>query len=187
LDMRFDPKQPVTAADIVNGADEAELRKILYEYGEERHAGRIARAILRRRALKSIETTTELANLVASVRGPRRESIHPATRTFQALRIAVNQELEHLREALPQALEILVKGGRVAAISFHSLEDRIVKEFMRREASDCICPPGLPICVCGKVATVRLVTRKPIMAGPGEVAANSRARSAKLRVFEKLV
>lgn len=187
LDMRFDPTQPLTAADIVNRASEAELRKMLYEYGEESYAPAIARAIVRRRAIKPIETTTELADLVAGVMGPRRGGRHSATKTFQALRIAVNRELENLREALPQALEILAKGGRLAVISFHSLEDRIVKEFMRQEASQCICPPGLPVCVCGKQATVRLVTRKPIVPGPEEVASNPRARSAKLRVVEKIV
>lgn len=187
LDMRFDPRQPVTAADIVNGATEAELRRMLYEYGEERAAPRIARAIVQRRATKLVETTTELAEIVARVVGPRREGIHPATRTFQALRIAVNQELESLREALPQALEILAKGGRMAVIAFHSLEDRIVKEFMRREASECICPPGLPVCVCGKQPTLRIVHKKPITPGPEELQRNPRARSAKLRVAEKII
>ncbi|MHB0867889.1 MAG: 16S rRNA (cytosine(1402)-N(4))-methyltransferase RsmH [Chloroflexota bacterium] len=187
LDMRFDPREPVTAADIVNGASEAELRKMLYEYGEESYAPAIARAIVRRRAIKPIETTADLAELVTGVMGPRRGRRHSATKTFQALRIAVNRELESLREALPQALEILARGGRLAVISFHSLEDRIVKEFMRREAAQCICPPGLPVCVCGKQATVKLVSRRPIVPGPEEVAANPRARSAKLRVVEKIV
>jgi len=186
LDMRFDPRQPVTAADIVNGADESELRKILYEYGEERNAGRIARAIVRRRAIRKIETTGDLVSIVVSVVGPRRGGINPATRTFQALRIAVNQELESLREALPQAVDILAKGGRLAVISFHSLEDRIVKEFMRRESAECVCPPGLPVCVCGHKPRLRLVTRKPIIPTPEEMRRNPRARSAKLRVAEKI-
>lgn len=186
LDMRFDPRQPTTAADIVNGADERELRKMLYEYGNERNAARIARAIVQRRAARRIETTTDLARIVVDVVGPHRGGIHPATRTFQALRIAVNQELDSLREALPQAVDILARGGRLAVISFHSLEDRIVKEFMRREASECVCPPGLPACVCGREPILRLVNRKPITPTPEEVARNPRARSAKLRVAEKI-
>lgn len=186
LDMRFDPRQPTTAADIVNGADERELRKMLYEYGNERNAARIARAIVQRRAARRIETTTDLARIVVDVVGPHRRGIHPATRTFQALRIAVNQELDSLREALPQAVDILARGGRLAVISFHSLEDRIVKEFMRREASECVCPPGLPACVCGREPILRLVNRKPITPTPEEVARNPRARSAKLRVAEKI-
>lgn len=187
LDMRFDPRQPVTAADMVNSASEVELRKMLYEYGNERNAPRITRAILRRRAQKRIETTTDLVETVVEAAGGHRGGIHPATRTFQALRIAVNSELESLRSALPQAVEILARGGRLAVISFHSLEDRIVKEFMRREASDCICPPSLPVCVCGKQPTLRLVSRKPITPGPLELQRNPRARSAKLRVAEKIV
>ncbi|MCL4532151.1 MAG: 16S rRNA (cytosine(1402)-N(4))-methyltransferase RsmH, partial [Actinobacteria bacterium] len=149
LDMRFDPRQPTTAADIVNGAEEAELRRMLFEYGNERNASRVARAIVKRRQIRRIETTKELSDVVVGALGLRREGIHSATKTFQALRIAVNEELESLREALPQALRILSGGGRLAVISFHSLEDRIVKEFMRYEASSCICPPGLPVCICG--------------------------------------
>ena len=160
---------------------------MLYEYGEESHGAAIARAIVRRRAISRIETTTDLAEVVARVMGPRRGGRHPATKTFQALRIAVNQELQSLREALPQALEILAKGGRLAVISFHSLEDRIVKEFMRREASQCICPPGLPVCVCGKQPTIRMVSRKAIVPSAEEVENNPRARSAKLRVAEKVI
>ncbi len=187
LDMRFDPRLPMTAADIVNSASEAELRKMLYEYGNERNAARVARAIVKRREMRTIETTKELSDVVVSVLGPRREGIHSATKTFQALRIAVNEELESLRDALPQALRILTRGGRLAVISFHSLEDRIVKEFMRYEASTCICPPGLPVCVCGKQATISLVQRKPITPGLEEIGSNPRARSAKLRVAEKIV
>ena len=186
LDMRFDPRQAVTAADIVNGADEAELRKMLYEFGEERHAPRIARAIVQERSRRRIETTSHLVETVSGVLGPRRDGINSATKTFQALRISVNGELDSLQSALPQALEVLATGGRLAVISFHSLEDRIVKGFMRHEASDCICPPGLPVCVCGKQPSVRLVSRKPIVAMADEVGANPRARSAKLRVAEKI-
>jgi len=187
LDMRFDPRQPTTAADIVNNAGEAELRRMLYEFGNERNAPRLARAIVKRRGTRTIETTKDLSDVVVGVLGPRREGMHSATKTFQALRIAVNEELESLREALPQALGILSKGGRLAVISFHSLEDRIVKEFTRYEASTCICPPGLPICVCGKKATLRLVHRKPVTPGPEELRLNPRARSAKLRIAEKII
>jgi 16S rRNA (cytosine1402-N4)-methyltransferase len=187
LDMRFDPRQPTTAADIVNNAGEAELRRMLYEFGNERNAPRLARAIVKRRGTRRIETTKDLSDVVVGVLGPRREGMHSATKTFQALRIAVNEELESLREALPQALGILSKGGRLAVISFHSLEDRIVKEFTRYEASTCICPPGLPICVCGKKATLRLVHRKPVTPGPEELRLNPRARSAKLRIAEKII
>lgn len=187
LDMRFDPRQPTTAADIVNNAGEAELRRMLYEFGNERNAPRLARAIVKRRGTRRIETTKDLSDVVVGVLGPRREGMHSATKTFQALRIAVNEELESLREALPQALGILSKGGRLAVISFHSLEDRIVKEFTRYEASTCICPPGLPICVCGKQATLRLVHRKPVTPGPEELRLNPRARSAKLRIAEKII
>ncbi len=187
LDMRFDPRQPVTAADIVNGASEAELRKMLFEYGEERAASRIARAIVRRRSVRRVETTADLASIVEKAMGFRKGGIHPATRTFQALRIAVNRELDSLREALPQALGLLCKGGRLAVISFHSLEDRIVKDFMRGEASSCICPPGLPICVCGKQPTVKLVYKKPVTAGLEELHRNPRSRSAKLRVAERII
>ena len=187
LDMRMDPRQPVSAADIVNKASEPELREILWQYGEERNAVRIVRAILRARARKYLETTTELADVVSAAQRGWRGGIHPATRTFQALRIAVNGELDALKEALPQALEILARGGRLAVISFHSLEDRIVKDFMRREASECICPPGLPICVCGKRSTLKILTRKPVMPKAEEVERNPRARSARLRIAEKVV
>jgi len=186
LDMRFDPSQRLTAADIVNEASEAELRKMLFEYGEESRAPAIARAIVRRRATGRISTSKELAEVVAAAVGGRRGGRHPATKTFQALRIAVNEELESLRQALPQAVEVLSKGGRLAVISFHSLEDRIVKEFMRQEASSCICPPGLPVCICGKRPTLKLITKKPIVPSAEEIERNPRARSAKLRVAERL-
>jgi 16S rRNA (cytosine1402-N4)-methyltransferase len=187
LDMRFDPKQPVSAADIVNDASEEELKRILYEYGEERNAPRIARAIVSRRASKRIETTEELAASIRRVVGPHRGGLNPLTRTFQALRIAVNRELEILRASLPQVMDVLANGGRMAVISFHSLEDRIVKEFTRLESAQCVCPPGLPVCVCGKQPTLRLVNRKPIIPSEEEIRRNPRARSAKLRVAEKIV
>lgn len=184
LDMRFDPASDApTAATLVNELSLEELATILYQYGEETQARRIARAIV---AARPLHTTKKLAAVVErAVR--RRGRIHPATRTFQALRIAVNEELAVLETALPQAVQVLAPGGRLAVISFHSLEDRMVKRFLRRESRDCICPPGLPVCVCGHQATLRLVERKPIRPTADEVAANPRARSARLRVAERLV
>lgn len=189
LDMRFGPGVTETAADLVNGRDEVDLADLLFRYGDERWARRIARAIVRERARVPIETTGALAAIVAGAvasTGASRERIHPATRTFQALRIAVNRELAVLPEALMGALDILASGGRLAVIAFHSLEDRIVKEFMRREATDCICPPRLPVCVCDHKASLRLIGRKGIRPSEAEVAANPRSRSAILRVAERL-
>jgi len=184
LDMRLDPAtQSTTAADLVNTLPEAELAEILYRYGEERRSRVVARAIVRARPLN---TTTELAEVVARAVGGHRHRIHPATRTFMALRIAVNDELGALERMLPQAVELLAPGGRLAVISFHSLEDRIVKDLMRREATGCICPPEAPVCTCGHKPRVRLVTRRPIVPTPEECARNPRSRSARLRVAEKL-
>ena len=182
LDMRMDPGQEQTAADLVNQVPEAELADLLWKYGEERHSRRIAGAIVRARPISS---TGQLAELVARARG-HREKIHPATRTFQALRIAVNSELENLSEALPQARNVLCPGGRLAVIAFHSLEDRVVKRFCQQEARDCICPPEIPICVCQHRATLRVVNRKPIRPSDKEVTANPRSRSARLRIAERL-
>lgn len=183
LDMRFDPAAGgPTAATLVNELSREELTTILYQYGEEAQARRIAEAIV---AARPIHTTQELVSVVEQV-VKRRRRIHPATQTFQALRIAVNDELAALEAALPQAVEILAPGGRLVVISFHSLEDRIVKRFMRRESRDCVCPPGLPVCICNHRATLRLVTRKPIRPIAEEVAANPRARSARLRVAERI-
>jgi len=182
LDMRFDPRTRRTAADLVNTLSEEELADILKRYGEERFARRIAHAIVQHRPM---HTTRELAELVVAT-VPHRGRIHPATRTFQALRIAVNDELGRLERALPQALELLRPGGRLAVISFHSLEDRIVKTFFRREARDCICPPDLLECVCGHKATLKLITRKPVVPSAEEIARNPRSRSAKLRVVERV-
>jgi 16S rRNA (cytosine1402-N4)-methyltransferase len=172
---------------LVNELSERELRDIIGEYGEERFAGRIARRIVEERVSRRILTTQHLAGVVTRAK-PRSKSerIHPATRVFQALRIAVNDELGRLSRALLQAVELLGAGGRLVVISFHSLEDRIVKQFMRQEATGCICPPELPACVCGRTPTLRLVTRRPLTASNGEIAANPRARSAKLRVAERL-
>ena len=180
--MRFDPSQPVSAEKLVNNASEADLAELIWRYGEERNSRRIARAIVTNRPVNS---TLQLADLIKKVSRGGAGGIHPATLTFQALRIAVNRELDSLEEFLPQAVNALSPGGRLAVISFHSLEDRIVKQFFRREAQDCVCPPNQPICTCGHHATITEVTRRPVTAGADEVASNIRARSAKLRVIEK--
>lgn len=183
LDMRYDDRQPDTAASLVNRLPEEKLADLIYQYGEERYSRRIARAIA---AARPIHSTRQLAEIVAKAQPPSKEKIHPATRTFQALRIAVNDELGQLERALPQAIALLRSGGRLVVISFHSLEDRIVKQFMKQESQGCICPPEQPICVCDHVATLALVTRKPITAAEDEIAANPRARSAKLRVAQRI-
>ncbi len=181
LDMRMDPNQRQTAADLVNDLEVEELARVIWLYGEERYSRRIARAIV---AARPIETTEELATLVERTIG-RREKIHPATRTFQALRIATNRELEALEQALPQARDLLKPGGRLAVISFHSLEDRLVKRFFQQEARDCICPVDAPICTCQHRASLRIITRKPVQATPEEIDRNPRSRSAKLRIAER--
>jgi 16S rRNA (cytosine1402-N4)-methyltransferase len=186
LDMRFGPGAGRRASELVNELTAEELQLLFQELGEERNARRVAREIVAARARRPIRTTGELAAIVsAAKRGPR-ERIHPATRVFQALRMAVNDELGRLRRALPQALELLGKGGRLAVISFHSGEDRVVKQFMQAEARGCICPPETPICICGHEPRLRIVTRRPIKASQTETAENPRARSAKLRVVERL-
>ena len=182
LDMRFDPASPTSAADLVNTLPQDELADLIYRFGEERASRRIAQAIVKARPL---QTTRQLAAVIEAVI-PHRGHIHPATQTFQALRIAVNQELERVENVLPQAVAALKSGGRLAIISFHSLEDRIVKEYFRRESRDCICPPRQPVCTCGHKATLKEIARKPITPGEAEIAANPRARSAKLRIAEKL-
>jgi len=182
LDMRMDPDVGFTAEEIVNTWPEQDLARIIYLYGEEPLARRLARAICRHRPLRR---TQELANLVASVAGTRGK-IHPATRTFQALRIAVNGELESLEIVLPQAVELLAPNGRLAVISFHSLEDRIVKQFFVRESTGCICPPKMPKCTCGHVALVERLTKKPVRPTPEETLRNPRSRSARLRVARRL-
>ena len=182
LDMRFDPSQTTTAADLVNTLPMEKLADILFRYGEEPRSRRIARAIV---AERPISTTGELAALVSASVG-RRRRIHPATRTFQALRMAVNEELGCLAAALSQALRLLTSGGRLAIISFHSLEDRLVKQFFRNEARDCLCPPEVPVCICDHRAALGIVTRKPIRPSAEEVAANPRSRSAKLRMAYRL-
>lgn len=181
LDMRFG-EGDATASDLVNGMPERELADLLYQYGEERDSRVIAHAIV---ANRPIETSSRLATVIQAV-APRHEKIHPATRTFQALRIAVNDELGSLETALPQTVSMLKPGGRLVVISFHSLEDRIVKQFMRRESADCVCPPRMPRCVCGHSASLRVVADKVAFATKSEVQANPRARSARLRVAERL-
>lgn len=185
LDMRFNPAgDRPPAADLVNFADEAELADLFYKYGEDPNGRRLARAIV---AHRPYATTRELAGVVEQA-VPRRkgDKIHPATRVFQALRIAVNDELNGLERVLPQAIDLLRPGGRLAVISFHSLEDRIVKQAFKLASTDCICPPRTPICICGHRASVHLLTRKPIQADEAEISRNPRSRSAKLRVVEKI-
>ena len=188
LDMRMDRQQKLTAYNVVNGWSREDIRKILFEYGEERYAPLIAAAIERHRAEKPIETTGELVDIIraAMPAAARREKQHPAKRSFQAIRIAVNDELGAVREAMGKAVDALHPGGRLAVITFHSLEDRIVKDVFKQAAQGCTCPPDFPVCVCGKKPRVKLISRKPIIPGADEVHENARARSAKLRVCEKL-
>ena len=187
LDMRMDQGQFITARHLINEASEAELARIIHQYGEERWARRIARFVVQRRRDRPIETTGQLVEIVkAAIPARARRGGHPARRTFQALRIAVNGELDALRQALTSSIELLAPGGRVAAISFHSLEDRLVKEEFSRQAKGCRCPPGLPVCRCGG-PRIQIITRRPIVPEPAEIAANPRARSAKLRAAVKLV
>jgi 16S rRNA (cytosine1402-N4)-methyltransferase len=183
LDMRFSPSQPTTAADIVNTTPEARLADIIRTYGEEPRSRRIARLIVANRPLR---TTHQLASFIEVAIG-RTGRLHPATRTFQALRIAVNRELEHLEAALRQAVTLLGNGGRLVVISYHSLEDRIVKQFMQRESRACICPPGTPVCVCGHAASLKLVNKKVITPTLEEVERNPRSRSARLRAAERII
>jgi len=185
LDMRMDPRSPLTAATIVNEYGAAEIQRILREYGEERWAHRIAQFIVARRPLR---TTRDLAQAVEAAI-PRKawpRDIHVATRTFQGLRIAVNDELGQIEQGLKAALQILNPGGRMATISFHSLEDRLVKSFFIVEPKDCICPPQQPVCTCGHRASLRIVTKHVVRPSAEEVAANPRARSSRLRVAEKI-
>jgi 16S rRNA (cytosine1402-N4)-methyltransferase len=183
LNMRFDPRQGLTASDIVNTFSEQELAQLVEKYGEERHSRQIARNIVQNRP---IATTLGLARLVEQVLGSKRAKIHPATRTFMALRIAVNSELQNLELALDQTINLLRPGGRLAVISYHSLEDRIAKQFMRCAASSCLCPPRTVICRCGHVPTLKLISRKVIKPSSLEIESNPRSRSAKLRIAERL-
>ncbi len=188
LDMRMDNSQSLTAHTVVNTWTQDELRRILYDYGEERYAPRIASAICRGREEKPIETTLELASIIRSAMpaAALREKQHPAKRSFQAIRIAVNDELGAVEKVMKDAPGCLASGGRLAIITFHSLEDRIVKNGMNDAAKGCTCPPEFPVCVCGKKPKVKIITRKPIISGDEELQLNPRARSAKLRVCEKI-
>lgn len=183
LDMRFSIDQRLTAADIVNGYSQEELADLIFHLGEDRAARRIAAAIVQNRPF---ETSLELANAIEKAVPRRGSRIHPATRTFQAIRISVNDELASLETALQQAASLIGHGGRIAVISYHSLEDRIVKRFFQRESSDCICAPGAPICTCDHKATLKMLTRKPLAPGKQEIEANPRSRSAKLRSAERI-
>ncbi|MFC1918596.1 16S rRNA (cytosine(1402)-N(4))-methyltransferase RsmH [Chloroflexota bacterium] len=184
LDMRLNPDQELTAADIVNVYSETELAHVIKKYGEEGYSRRIARRIVQERPIRN---TLKLSRIIERVAGGRRGKIHPATRTFQALRIAVNHELESLKLALAQAVSLLGFEGRLVVISYHSLEDRIVKQFMQQEAKDCICSPDIPDCVCGHTASLRLVRKKVITPSLAEVQINPRSRSARLRVAERVI
>ena len=184
LDMRFNPAQEVTAADIINTYGEEEIARILWTYGEEGYSRQIAHHIVQERPLN---TTLELVGVIERAIGGRHGKIHPATRTFQALRIAVNQELDNLESALKQAINLLGFEGRLVVISYHSLEDRFVKQFMQRESRDCACPPGTPVCTCRHKASVKIVTKKVVMPSPDEIQFNPRSRSAKMRAAERVI
>ncbi len=188
LDMRMDRGEGLTAAQVVNGWSQEELRRVLFQYGEERCAPQIAAAIVRRREERPIATTLELVEIIKGVMPPKalREKQHPAKRSFQAIRIAVNDELGCVERMLSQAVPRLNPGGRLAVITFHSLEDRMVKTGLAGLARGCVCPPDFPVCVCGRTPKVKLVHKKPVLPSPEEVADNPRARSAKLRTAEKL-
>ena len=188
LDMRMNSQDKLSAYEVVNTWSQEELKRILFDYGEERYAPRIASAICRRREEKPIETTLELVDVIRLAMPPQalREKQHPAKRSFQAIRIAVNDELGSVEKAMRDAIPLLNPGGRLAVITFHSLEDRIVKNAMAEAAKGCTCPPNFPVCVCGKKPVVKLISRKPIVATDEELEANPRSRSAKLRVCEKL-
>jgi len=184
LDMRLSPSQAITATDIINTSSEAELAHIIKTYGEEAYSHQIAHCIVRERP---IETTLQLVRAIEHAVGGRRGRIHPATKTFQALRIAVNHELDYLEAALKQAISLLGFEGRLVVISYNSLEDRIVKQLMQRESKDCICPPGTPACICGHTACLRLINKKVITPSLAEVRLNPRSRSAKLRAAERII
>jgi len=183
LDMRFSPLASRTAANLVNQLPEDELADLVYQFGEERQSRRVARAIV---AARPLHSTTQLAAVIAQAIQGKRGAIHPATRTFQALRIAVNQELDAIDTVLPTALQVLAPGGRLAVISFHSLEDRRVKRYFRQESQDCLCPTEQMLCTCEHQASIKLVSRRALQAGEQEASQNPRARSARLRVAEKL-
>jgi 16S rRNA (cytosine1402-N4)-methyltransferase len=184
LDMRLSPTQALTASDIINNLPEDRLSQIIKNYGEERYSKRIAQYIIKSRPISS---TIQLASVIEKATGGRHGKIHPATRTFMALRIAVNREFENLASALKQSINCLDHQGRLVVISYHSLEDRIVKQFMIRESKGCICPPGTPICQCGHIPSLKIISKKPITPSLTEIKLNPRSRSAKLRIAERLL
>ena len=187
LDMRYDAEQSLNASTVVNASSQSELTEIFKRLGEEPRAPALARAIVRERSIRRLNTTMELASLVERVVGRRSSrKVHPATRVFQALRIAVNGELDNLRDGLAASVELLKPGGRLAVISYHSLEDRIVKNFLARFSASCICPPGLPECVCGHSPSLEIINRRVIRPGVEEIASNPRSRSARLRLARKI-
>ncbi|MFQ5672090.1 MAG: 16S rRNA (cytosine(1402)-N(4))-methyltransferase RsmH [Nitrospinales bacterium] len=187
LDMRMNRDDKTTASKLLTTLSDTELLKVLKEYGEERHAKRIVRAIRKAQGEGPIRTTSHLSKIISTtIPNPQPSSIHPATRTFQALRIAVNHELEELKQALRDAIEVLDDAGRLLAISFHSLEDRIVKHFFKDREKGCICPPKIPVCVCGQKSTLKILTRRPVRPSGKELADNPRASSAKLRAAERI-
>ena len=183
LDMRYDPDNPVQAVDLINSLPESDIADIIYRYGEERRSRQVAHAIV---AARPVLTTKELADIVSSVTVSGRKGLHPATRTFQAFRIAVNRELDALEKFLPQAVTALASQARIAVISFHSLEDRIVKHYFRRESTGCLCPPKQPQCTCGHEAQLRLLSKRPTRPGNSETVNNPRSRSARLRIAQKI-
>jgi 16S rRNA (cytosine1402-N4)-methyltransferase len=182
LDMRFDPTNALTATHLVNNLPETELADLIFRFGEEPRSRQIAKAIV---AARPVSSTVQLAEIITSI-SPSRDRLHPATRTFMALRIAVNDELISIEKVLPQAIQALTFGGRLAVISFHSLEDRLVKNYFRKESKDCLCPPRQPMCTCGHKASIRELNRRPLIPSDQESSRNPRARSAKLRVVEKI-
>jgi len=187
LDMRMDSSQKITAADLLVELPDERLVSVIKEYGEERFSKKIVRAIRQAQKQSAVKTTLQLSNIISSViHASRQTKIHPATRTFQALRIAVNGELEHIKKALRDSVDILQESARVIVISFHSLEDRIVKNFFKTEEKGCVCPPKIPVCSCGHKQRLKIITRKPIIPAVEEVRRNSRASSAKLRVAERV-
>ncbi len=188
LDMRMDQRQEKTARDIVNGYSEMELYRVIRDYGEDKFAKNIAKHIVQAREKKPVETTGELVEIIkAAIPAKiRMQKGHPAKQTFQAIRIELNRELEVLRDSLDDMIDFLNPGGRICIITFHSLEDRIVKNAFRTNEHPCTCPPDFPVCVCGKVSKGRVVTRKPVLPGEKELEENSRSKSAKLRVFERI-
>ncbi|HUT21985.1 MAG TPA: 16S rRNA (cytosine(1402)-N(4))-methyltransferase RsmH [Candidatus Bipolaricaulota bacterium] len=184
LDMRFNAENRVTAEKIVNGWDAEELKKIFWQFGEESKAPRIVAEILKYRKDKEIKTTGQLVEIIKKAKGRGQSRIHPATKVFQALRIAVNHELENIEKTLELVISLMKPGSKIVVISFHSLEDRIVKHFFQKESKDCVCPPQIPICQCEHKATLKILTKKPIVASGEEILENPRSRSAKLRAVE---